>query len=132
MIEKHISPALWTLIKPLARQHRHEPTAAEHVLWQHLHNRQCCGVKFRRQHSIERFIVDFAALRPRLVIEVDGPIHDYTPEQDAIRQQYIEAIGFRVLRFSNDDVLNDCRGVLTAIEHVLTHTPRPKQPDRTT
>ncbi|MCS6918857.1 MAG: rRNA maturation RNAse YbeY, partial [Fimbriimonadales bacterium] len=69
---------LWELLKPLARQKRREPTPAEKRLWKYLRNRQLLGFKFRRQHTIERFIVDFYCPEAKLVIEVDGEIHDYT------------------------------------------------------
>ncbi len=113
------SPELWELLKPIARQMRHEPTLAESRLWRELRNRKCCNVKFRRQHSIDRFVVDFCCLETQLIIEVDGPIHDYTPEQDAVRQTYLEVIGFTVLRFSNDEVLTEMSGVLEKITETL-------------
>jgi very-short-patch-repair endonuclease len=81
-------PDLWDKLKPLARQMRHEPTSAEAFLWQHLRRKQL-GVKFRRQHLIDRFIVDFYSHEAALVVEVDGPIHEYTSEEDALRQQFI-------------------------------------------
>jgi len=71
---------VWQALKPLAREMRKSPTPAEDVLWQHLRGEQL-GVKFRRQHAIDRFIVDFYAREPRLIIEVDGPIHDSTEKR---------------------------------------------------
>jgi hypothetical protein len=71
------TPHLWEKLKPVARQMRQEPTQAEDLLWQSLRNHQLLGFKFRRQHSIERFIVDFYCAEAKLVIEIDGPIHDY-------------------------------------------------------
>lgn len=116
-------PRLWAKLKPLARQMRHEPTPAENALWQQLRNRKVAGVKFRRQHAIERFIVDFYAAKPGLVIEVDGPIHDYTQEEDAVRQAYLESQGLRVLRFTNDQVLYNLNHVLTTISAILPTPP---------
>ncbi|MQY72086.1 MAG: DUF559 domain-containing protein, partial [Dehalococcoidia bacterium] len=75
----YTSPCLWEKLKPLAREMRRAPTLAEEVLWQHLRNSQMGGFKFRRQHPIDRFIVDFYCFKIRLVIEVDGPVHQYTP-----------------------------------------------------
>ena len=98
------SPQLWEKLKPLARQMRKEPTKAEDLLWQRLRNHQLSGFKFRRQHSIERFIVDFYCSEAKLVIEIDGPIHQYHEEEDAVRQSFIESQGLRLLRFSNDEV----------------------------
>jgi very-short-patch-repair endonuclease len=77
----HTSPELWEKLKPLARQMRCKPTPAEKQLWQKLKNKQLLGLKFRRQHSIDRFIVDFYCNEVRLVVEVDGSIHDYTQEK---------------------------------------------------
>ncbi len=113
------SPALWDKLKPLARQMRHKPTPAEDHLWQHLRNRQICDAKFRRQHGIDRFIVDFYCAESRLIIEVDGAIHDYTPLEDAIRQEFLEAQSFTILRFSNDEVLLQISGVLERISELL-------------
>src|SRR5574341_318399 len=105
----------WDKLKPLARQKRHKPTEAEDYLWQELRNRKVAGVKFRRQAVIERFIVDFYAARAGLVVEVDGSIHDYTPEEDAIRREFIESMGIRVLRFRNEEVVEDIESVLEKI-----------------
>jgi very-short-patch-repair endonuclease len=115
----HTPPELWRKLKPLARQKRHEPTAAEDRLWQCLRNRQVGGAKFRRQYTIDRFIVDFYCPAARLVVEVDGPIHDYTPEEDAIRQAFIEAQDMVVLRFTNTAVIEAMDAVLERIKDVL-------------
>jgi very-short-patch-repair endonuclease len=98
---------------------RCEPTPAEERLWQKLRNKQLLGLKFRRQHSVERFIVDFYCGKVRLVVEVDGLIHDYTQEEDALRQAFLESLGLRVLRFSNAEVLNSVDGVLEVMAAYL-------------
>ncbi|MCD4685459.1 MAG: endonuclease domain-containing protein [Anaerolineae bacterium] len=113
-------PALWPKLKPLARQMRHAPTRAEDTLWQAIRNRQIADAKFRRQHAIERFIVDFYCFEASVIIEVDGAIHDYTQEEDAIRQEYLESLGLRVLRFSNDEVLGERDAVVDAIRAALS------------
>lgn len=114
-----MSGPLWEKIKPLARQQRHEPTPAENRLWQCLRNRQIAGVKFRRQAAIERFIVDFYAARAWLIIEVDGPYHNFTGAQDHVRQEFLESMGLTVLRFSNEDVMTNLEGVTDWIaEHI--------------
>jgi very-short-patch-repair endonuclease len=120
-------------LKPLARQMRKAPTAAEYKLWQRLRQRQIADAKFRRQFAIERFIVDFCCVPLRLIIEVDGPTHQYTQAEDAIRQACLEEAGFTVLRFSNLEVLNHIYAVLTRIEEEVrlrqnssdTATPNP-------
>ncbi len=112
---RHSPPAWWDKLKPLARQKRREPTAAEDYLWQHLRDRQLNGLKFRRQYPIERFIVDFCCVSRNLIIEVDGPIHEYSTEEDVLREAYLNYAGFRVIRFTNDEVLGKLRDVLNRI-----------------
>jgi very-short-patch-repair endonuclease len=114
-------PPLWAKLKPLARQMRRDPTPAENALWERLRNRQIAGLKFRRQHSIDRFIADFYCADAQIIIEVDGPVHEYTPEEDAIRQEFIESLGFRVLRFTNDDVQQNLDAVIQVITDALQH-----------
>jgi very-short-patch-repair endonuclease len=118
-------PELWQKLKPLARQMRHNPTAAEDKLWQHLRNKQLLGYKFRRQHAIDRFIVDFYCREACLVVEVDGSSHDYTQQEDAIRQEFLESQGLRIIRFTNDQVLNQTGAVLEQIALILQQ-PEPE------
>jgi very-short-patch-repair endonuclease len=112
---------LWKKVKPVARQMRKEPTDAENLLWQHIRNHQL-GVKFRRQHSIERFIVDFYCAEAGLVIEVDGVVHQYQIDEDLIRQTFIENQGLRLMRFSNEKVLNNLDAVLHRIKEMLLYS----------
>jgi very-short-patch-repair endonuclease len=112
-------PELWSKIKPLAREKRREPTVAENTLWQHLRGRGIHGYKFRRQHPIERYIVDFYCPEAWLVIEVDGPIHDHQIEEDALRQAELEELGLKVMRVSNDAVMLHIEQVLDQIAHHL-------------
>ena len=116
------SPELWDKLKPLAREKRAAPTQAEACLWQSLRGRRFHGLKFRRQHSIERFIVDFYCAEAHLIVEVDGPIHEYSREDDAIRQQFLEVQGFTVMRFTNAEVLTEMGGVLARIAVVEKRT----------
>jgi len=120
-------PALWEKLKPLAREMRKNPTPAEDKLWQRLRRHQL-GVKFRRQHAVGRFIVDFYCSEAQLVIEVDGPIHQYTRKEDAVRQEFLENQGLQVIRFTNQEVLNQTEEVIAQIHNVLsnpsTQTPR--------
>ena len=108
-------PALWANLKPKARRMRKNPTPAEDRLWQRLRKHQLCDTKFRRQHAIGPFIVDFYARAPRLIIEVDGPIHERQREDDAARQAHLESLGYRVLRFTNEQVLEETEAVLDQI-----------------
>ncbi len=115
-------PELWENIKPLARQMRHVPTPAEDALWQAVRNRGIDGYRFRRQHTIEKFIVDFYCHAARMIVEVDGDIHDYTVEEDALRTEFLESMGFRVVRFRNDEVLRDMPSVLAKLRLTLKET----------
>ena len=110
-----------TLIEQ-ARQHRARPTATEAKLWQHLRGRRLDGFKFRRQHPVDRFIVDFCCLEHRLVIEIDGPVHQRLAERDSERTTILQALGYRVLRYTNDQVEHDLTAVLDAIREALTYT----------
>src|SRR5687767_8167856 len=113
------APELWKKLKPLARQMRKAPTGAEAILWQQLRKEQIRGVKFRRQYVIDRFITDFCSLDIHLIIELDGPIHQYTQEEDRIRQDFLESLGFEVVRFPNMEVFDNLRSVLDVIEEVV-------------
>ncbi len=114
-------PHLRDNLKTAARKMRNEPTPAEDYLWQHLRNRQMTGSKFRRQQSIERFIVDFYCAEAHLIIEVDGSIHNQ-PNSDAERQSMLETLGLRVIRFSNDEVFRSLDDVLEQIRAALAPT----------
>ncbi len=109
-----------------ARQMRAEPTDAEHRLWPRLkHDISLADSHFRRQALIGPFIVDFASRKARLVIELDGGQHDWQGEADARRTAYIEARGYRVLRFWNHEVFENIDGVLQVIQSVVTPIPDP-------
>jgi adenine-specific DNA-methyltransferase len=90
-----------------------------------LRNRRLQGLKFRRQHSVGEFIVDFVCLEKKLVVEVDGGYHDYVPDKDIRRQRYLESQGYRVIRFWNEDVLEDVDAVVRAIAQAAGLPPHP-------
>ena len=102
-----------------ARALRKRQTEAESLLWYVLRGRRLCGLKFRRQFPIEPFIADFACVKERLIVEIDGGYHDYTFAHDKSRQQRLEKAGWHVLRFSNEDVLADVEAVAMAIARHL-------------
>jgi len=111
------SPAsLWANLRTLAREKRREPTSAEDAMWQMLRLMRPGGMKFRRQHAIGPYIVDFYCVRAQLVIEVDGSSHDGRVEEDTARQTDLEALGLTVLRFTNERVLNNPLEVVRRIE----------------
>jgi very-short-patch-repair endonuclease len=100
-----------------ARDLRKRQTRAEATLWQYLRASRLDGLRFRRQHPIDRYFADFACESLKLVIELDGRIHDGDDQQlyDYHRQQEIEILGWSVLRFTNDQVLGSLPTVLAAI-----------------
>ena len=100
-----------------ARKLRAAETSAEARLWQALRNRQLDRWKFRRQHPIDRYVVDFVTLFGKLVVEVDGATHSTTAEidRDAGRTAHLEMLGYRVVRVTNTDVYENLDGVLAMI-----------------
>ena len=102
----------------LARGLRRRMTDAETRLWFHLRNRAFMGCKFRRQHPIGPYIVDFVCIEARLLVELDGGQHA-NMASDAPRTAFMEANGYRVLRFWNNDVLTQTEEVLAAIHSEL-------------
>ncbi len=107
-----------------ARGLRRAMTDAEQLLWRHLRNRQLSGFKFRRQHEIGHYIVDFACAETLLIVELDGGQHADQVVYDERRTLQLQAMGYRVLRFWNNDVLLDIESVLTVILDVLA-SPAP-------
>lgn len=121
-----ISAELHRKMVETARQFRKEPTHSEAILWDALRARQLKGVKFRRQHPIGPFIVDFYAPSERLIVEVDGPIHANQQNADQDRQQILESLGLRVIRLSAQEVELDLPGALAQIKAALApHPPAP-------
>ncbi len=102
-----------------AKQMRHTPTEAESMLWRHLRAGRLATFKFKRQKPIGNFIVDFVCFERRLVIEVDGGQHVEQRGRDEARTAWLQAQGFRVLRFWNHDVLQRRELVLDEVLRVL-------------
>jgi very-short-patch-repair endonuclease len=99
------------------RDLRQSPTKAEKILWQYLRNRKINGLKFRRQHPLDKFIADFYCHEKKLVIEVDGNIHNEKEikDYDAARTYELKEWGINVIRFRNEEVLSDIRSVIEKI-----------------
>jgi very-short-patch-repair endonuclease len=104
----------------LARKLRRDQTDAETLLWSKLRNRQLEGRKFRRQVSIEGFIVDFMCPDGKLIVELDGGHHANQALADARRTRELELCGYHVIRFWNIDVLTNIDGVLENIRSELS------------
>ena len=109
-----------------ARSLRKGMTDAERLLWQHLRNRRLQGCKFRRQHSIGPYIADFVCADKMLVVELDGGQHSERVGYDERRTRYLEAKGYRVIRFWNNEVLQQTDAVLSSIlNEIDSPSPRP-------
>ena len=135
MSKRDGEPRTWALLdrsvpappqRRFARQMRSSPTDAERKLWWHLRHRlPVANSHFRKQVRIKQYIVDFACHAARLVVEIDGGQHASVTTTDAERTKILEANGYRVLRFWNNDVLGNTDGVLEAIQSALAVTPTP-------
>jgi len=115
-------PFMWPKLITHAKNMRHSPTDAEDRLWQVIRGHATSG-RIRRQHIIDRFIVDFVSLPKQLVVEVDGDIHDHQKEEDALRTARLMELGFEVIRFTNDEVLRDAYSVRDRIIQALRGRP---------
>lgn len=102
-----------------ARKLRKQQTPAEQILWECLRNRGLLNTKFRRQHNIGRYIVDFYCHEKLLIIELDGSIHVNQQAEDSIRENWLKSNNFTVIRFKNEEVFNDIELVLQKISQAL-------------
>lgn len=116
----YASPDRYDLLKTFAKKNKQYPTEAEMVLWEHIRGRALWN-KFNRQYIIGDYIVDFVCLKRGLIIEVDGGYHsEYEQiEKDEHRTEHLEQMGFKVIRFSNEEVLGDINKVLEEIRKYL-------------
>ena len=119
-ITPELQQAAWLL--------RDRMTPAEETLWEALRDKQLDGLKFRRQHPVEQFILDFYCSRFKLVVEVDGSSHDIRSEEDAARTEHLTAFGYRVIRFRNEEVFENLPGVLERIADAA-HVGLPPAPN---
>lgn len=112
--------ANYALLEQFAIENRKNPTEAERTLWEYIKGGRI-GVHFRRQHVLWDYIPDFICLSHQLVIEIDGGYHleGEQPERDAERTEELNKLGFKVLRFSNEEVLSDIDNVLERIANEI-------------
>ena len=125
---KTASPVDYDLLKKHADEHRNNPTEAESALWELLRGKSI-GEKFRRQHIIGEYIVDFVCLKRQLVIEVDGGYH-FTPEQqeqDRLRTEELQKFGYREIRFTNEEILFAPDEVVSKISSALAQKASPNR-----
>jgi very-short-patch-repair endonuclease len=108
-----------------ARALRNNMTDVERLLWQSLRSKQINGHRFRRQHPIGKYIADFACIEKQLVVELDGGQHQDQQTYDEQRSEFLQMHGWRVLRFWNNEVLENLDGVLSVIAENLDTVPPP-------
>src|ERR1041385_7953964 len=105
------------ILKPIRKKLRNNATSAEALLWQALKGRRLEGRKFRRQHSIGNYVVDFYCASENLILEVDGDVHEVesVKEHDLIREKYLLDLGFKVFRMQNENVFRNMSLILNEI-----------------
>ncbi len=118
-------PMTYSLLKEFAMNHRSNPTQAEDILWNLVKTKQLEGYKFRRQHIIGDYIADLVCLDRRLIVEIDGLAHQLPEkkESDQIRTQWLNKQGFKVLRVTNEQVINETEKTLQLIASTLNNQP---------
>jgi len=123
----HSNIKSWINLKPKARFNRNHQTNPEKVVWNMIRNKRT-GVRFRRQHAIHTYIVDFVCIDKMLVIEIDGETHIGKEEYDNERTRVLNEQGFRVIRFSNEQVLGNPNLVEKEIMKILSEETSPPAP----
>jgi len=108
----------WYNLKSYVRKNRNNPTNAEKIIWENVRKNQL-GYRFRRQHAVYHFIVDFICIEKKLIIEIDGVSHENKKDDDDEREKILTEMGFKVIRFSNDEVLGNCNKVIKRIKDIL-------------
>ena len=98
-----------------AKKLRREMTPAEKILWKELRTNKLKGLHFRRQQIVHGYFADFYCHQHELIVELDGRIHELQKEYDVDREEYLIAIGFRIIRFTNEDITGNLKGVLQKI-----------------
>ena len=114
----------WINHKILARENRKNPTFAEKLIWNMLRKEQL-GAKFRRQQVIDKYIVDFISLPIKLIIEIDRNSHIGKEEYDQNRQEHLENLGYKVIRFTNEEFLGNGNNVEQTIKNEITKRQTP-------
>ena len=113
--------SMYSALKELAEENRKNQTESEEILWQQLRGKQLEDYKFRRQHIIDEFIVDFVCLDKKLIVEIDGSYHQKPEiiEADKLRTESLESLDFKVIRYKNEQITTDIQSVLDSIKHEL-------------
>lgn len=113
-------PTLYPLLRDYARKNRNNPTEAESLLWDYL-KADGLGVTFKRQHIIGDYIADFVCISSKLIVELDGGYHQLPQQQinDSQRTEWLESRGYKVLRFTNEELFNGIDNILDIINENL-------------
>ncbi len=122
-----VSPKVRRKMIEIAREFRKEPTVGEKTLWDALRGKKLDGIKFRRQQPVGYFVVDFYSSAYRLVVEVDGTIHESQKEADQARQEILEVLGLAVLRIKTETVEKNLHMALESIRDSIRTISRNKQ-----
>ena len=115
---------IYKYIKDGLREQKKKQTNSEEILWQEIKTKKL-GFKFRRQHIIDIFVPDFVCLEKMLIIEVDGEVHNLQKDHDKERQEYLESLGYKVIRFKNEEIENNLKNVLIKIKNILDYECNP-------
>ena len=119
---------VYKYIKAARKQLIENPTEAESLLWKHL--KSCkTGYKIRRQHVIDKYVVDFVCLSHKLIIEIDGPIHLQQIEEDRLRTYDLNDKGFNVIRYTNEEVFENAALIAQKITEILNKISQPTTPN---
>lgn len=125
----HVPPEIRRKMLEIAREFRKVPTKGEKILWESLRGRKLDGIKFRRQQPVGYFVVDFYNSVYRLVVEVDGPVHDFQQGADKARQEILEELGLIVLRINSEIVEKNLSVALTLIRDAIRTIGQNKRQD---
>ncbi len=108
-------------VTELSRKKRSNPTKCEEMVWNVLRNNQVCGLKFRRQFPIDRYIVDFYNHDYRLIVEIDGESHNDKQKYDKNRNDYLVASGYTVIRFANEQVEENVEFIIRSLHDWISY-----------
>ena len=114
------------------RKLRKDETYVEKIMWMHFRNRQILGYKFRRQYSVDHFVIDFYCPELKLAVEINGDVHEI-PEQkeyDTTRQKYLEAFGIKFVRIKNEEFLGNPNKAFSKIEKSITSIIKKDSPSK--
>jgi very-short-patch-repair endonuclease len=112
--------------REFARYLRRKQTSPEEIMWKVLRGRKFCGLKFRRQHVAHGFVADFYCHERNLIVEIDGWVHNRQKDYDRTRDMLLMFDGYKIIRFKNEEVVENLSGVLRKLERALTLHPSPR------